>query len=94
VTSRLEDVATATTGAPLISQSSTEAVHHAMASHAPVAAADAPTPAAAPTLNQDASGSPATKGYQNDVIGGPLQEYLQKSEEVGGLVAEQVRACS
>jgi hypothetical protein len=89
VTSRLEDVATATTGTPLISQTSTAAVHNVMASHAPIAPSASSTPAPAAS-KQDAPASPAVQSYQTDLIGGPLQEYLQKSSEVGGLVAEHV----
>ncbi len=69
-----------------------------MAAHAPVvvAAGAAPasgdhTPVGARTIKPEAPSSPAVQAYQNDVIGARLKEYLGKSEECGGLIAEHVR---
>lgn len=34
--------------------------------------------------------SPASKAYQDEIINGALNDFLSKSKEVGGLVAEHV----
>lgn len=88
VTSRLEDVATATTGAPLISQSTTAAVHEGMAGGpAQASSAAAPAPAAsAPAQTQ----SPAVKAYKDDIVEGALGEFVQQSSGLGEIVSGHV----
>jgi hypothetical protein len=92
VTSRLEDVATATTGTPLISQTSTSAIHEGMAAHAPVIVAAGTASIATGSNKSDLPASPGVQAYQNDIIGAPLKDYVGKSEECGGLIAEHVGA--
>lgn len=71
-----------------------------MAAHAPVivgagtgAAGTAGNAAVATSSNKsDLPASPGVQAYQNDIIGAPLKDYVGKSEECGGLIAEHVGA--
>lgn len=46
--------------------------------------------AAAPAATTETPKSPAYKGYQSDILDGALQDYMAKSKEIGGPVAEHV----
>ena len=78
-TSRLEDIAIATSSASLISIPEPSA---------PVTISNNATPV--PTAIQLEETSPAVEAY-NDIISGPLAAYVNLSKEVGGVVEEQVR---
>ncbi|OWZ49820.1 adenylyl cyclase-associated protein [Cryptococcus neoformans c45] len=88
VTSRLEDIAVTQTshGSPVKSP--------APASDTPTGVAPpAPPPPPAPEAPKAAemtqpAQSPASKVYQDEIINGALNDFLSKSKEVGGLVAE------
>lgn len=82
-TSRLEDMASATIEAPKINGSSIQsAVPTATLPPAPVAAPE--TPVAEPL--------PTSVEYFDTFITGPLKRFVNLSDELGGSVAEQVRA--
>lgn len=82
VTSRLEDIA--------VTQTS-----HGSSVKSPAPTPDTPTGVAPPAPETPKSAemtqptlSPASKVYQDEIVNGALNDFLSKSKEVGGLVAE------
>jgi hypothetical protein len=96
-TSRLEDVALAaqqSSFAPGTSTRSTEQVHDQLTSHlAPSSGGASAAADSASSAKEEAPTAPAVKAYQEMIIDGPLQEYIQKSKDAGGIIGEQVRSC-
>ncbi|WWC85656.1 uncharacterized protein L201_000522 [Kwoniella dendrophila CBS 6074] len=99
VTSRLEDVAVSSSSpAPTSSlKSPTIATHENLASHSAPAASGsggAPPPPPPPPLPPapapvaEEVQSPAVKAYEDEIVNGALKEFIDKSNELGGLVKE------
>ncbi|KAK6905044.1 hypothetical protein I203_105863 [Kwoniella mangroviensis CBS 8507] len=86
VTSRLEDVAVSSSSpAPTSSlRSPTAAAHENLA---PTSSAAPPPPPPPPPPAEEAV-TPAVKAYQDEIIDGALQEFIEKSNELGGLVQQ------
>ncbi|WVQ64652.1 uncharacterized protein L199_002819 [Kwoniella botswanensis] len=91
VTSRLEDVAVSSSSpAPTSSlRSPTAAAHENLAptSSAGAGGAPPPPPPPPPPPAEEAI-TPAVKAYQDEIIDGALQEFIEKSNELGGLVQQ------
>lgn len=93
-TSRLEDIALAqhSQGVATAQLPAGIANGSSSSSSAPVAP-NAPSPPkapAAPTAPAEAQDAPAVQAYR-DLIDGPLGKYLTASQDLGDLVAQQVR---
>ncbi|KAJ9124002.1 hypothetical protein QFC22_000794 [Naganishia vaughanmartiniae] len=96
-TSRLEDVALAAqqSSAPGAVTRSTEQVHDQLVSQLPTSpGGPSGIAAAASSSKEPASIAPAVRAYQEMIIDGPLQEYLQKSQDAGGIIGEQAALVS
>ncbi|WWC66989.1 uncharacterized protein I206_100896 [Kwoniella pini CBS 10737] len=87
VTSRLEDVAVSSSSpAPTSSlKSPTSQTHETLAGSA---APPPPPPPPPPAPAAEESNSPAVRAYEDEIINGALKEFIEKAEEVGGLVKE------
>nr|XP_019048563.1 adenylyl cyclase-associated protein [Kwoniella bestiolae CBS 10118]OCF27493.1 adenylyl cyclase-associated protein [Kwoniella bestiolae CBS 10118] len=92
VTSRLEDVAVSSSSpAPTSSlKSPTTAVQDNLAHIASTGAPPPPPPPPppAPAAAAEEALSPAVKAYEDEIINGALQEFIEKSDELGGLVQQ------
>ena len=95
VTSRLEDVATSQSSpAPTSSLRSPSSVtHETLAGHmsrpaAPASASSHAPPTTSQALNEKIA--PSAKAYGDEIIDGPLTDFVAKSKAVGGVVEQQV----
>ncbi|KAJ9094853.1 hypothetical protein QFC19_007782 [Naganishia cerealis] len=98
-TSRLEDVALAaqhSSYTPISPTRSTEQIHDQLASQLGISdanATEAAVSAPAPP-KEEISVAPAVKAYEDMIINGPLQEYIQKSHDAGDIIGEQAALVS
>jgi hypothetical protein len=90
-TSRLEDVALAAQHSPIApgpTGRSTEQVHEQLVGHLNNPSAAGTAGSSAP--REEAPLAPSVKAYQEMIIDGPLQEFVQKSQDAAGVVGEHV----
>lgn len=87
-TSRLEDITVAQQSQQVIGTIPGPSIHAAPSASAPPPASGPSAPGGGAAAQDDAK----VQGYK-DLVEGALKKYEQLSDELGGLVAEQVSAC-
>ena len=73
--------------APGPTSRSTEQVHDQLAGHLNTASGAAPATGSSPP-KEEAPLAPSVKAYQESIIDGPLQDFVQKSQDAAGVVGE------